>query len=416
MNDWKEIRLGDVIRIKSGLPYKGEYLNKGDNYLLGMGCVSFTETFLTNGARHYSDEGKPQYIGKPGDIVLATRQQSDKMPILGMPAIIPDILNSAKIIVGSNLYMVENSSDIDNKFIFWLLRNPNYINHIKNSQTGTTVRMITKKDIENFTFLCPSKHEQGFISSLLWNIQNKIETNRKINARLEEMAQAIFKSWFIDFTPFGGQMPEEWEEKSLINMVEIVKGGDWGKEEELGSYVKRVLCIRGADLKNIKVGEKGNAPTRYILEKNFNQKYLSNHDIIVEISGGSPTQSTGRIAMISSSILDENDNSIVCTNFCKALKIKKPYYFYFYYLWNYLYDNKIMFIYENGSNGIKNLNLTNLLERENHPIPSEKIALDFYNMVESIFIKIQNLGKESARLAELRDTILPKLMSGEIKV
>lgn len=211
MSDWKEYRLGDIISIKSGLPYKGEYLNKGDNYLLGMGCVSFAETFLPNGARHYSDGGKPQYIGKAGDIVLATRQQSDNMPILGMPAIIPDFFEEGKVIIGSNLYMVDNKSDVDNRFLFWLLRTPQYINHIRYSQTGTTVRMITKKDIENFTFHCPPKNQRNTISSLLWNIQDKIETNRKINARLEELAQAIFKSWFIDFEPFGGQMPDNWQ-------------------------------------------------------------------------------------------------------------------------------------------------------------------------------------------------------------
>lgn len=75
-----------------------------------------------------------------------------------------------------------------------------------------------------------------------------------------------------------------------------------------------------------------------------------------------------------------------------------------------------MFIYENGSNGLKNLNLTNLLEREICNIPPKKVALDFYNLIEPIFLKIQRLGSESARLATLRDALLPKLMSGEIKL
>lgn len=246
------------------------------------------------------------------------------------------------------------------------------------------------------------------------SLDEKIETNRKINARLEELAQAIFKSWFIDFEPFGGKMPEDWSKAPLYDMVEAIIGGDWGKEEEFGSHSRKVLCVRGADLNDIKVGKKGRAPIRYILDKNFKQKALSNHEIIVEISGGSPTQSTGRIAMISPILANECENSIICTNFCKALKVREPYSHYFYFLWNHLYDNKIMFIYENGSNGLKNLNLTNLLEREICNIPPKKVTLDFYNLIEPIFLKIQRLGSESARLAALRDTLLPKLMSGEL--
>lgn len=211
-------------------------------------------------------------------------------------------------------------------------------------------------------------------------------------------------------------MPEDWSKAPLYDMVETIIGGDWGKEEEFGSYSRNVLCVRGADLNDIKVGEKGKAPIRYILDKNFKQKSLSNHEIIVEISGGSPTQSTGRIAMISPILANECENSIICTNFCKALKVREPYSHYFYFLWNHLYNNKIMYIYENGSNGLKNLNLTNLLEREICNIPPKKVALDFYNLIEPIFLKIQRLGSESARLATLRDALLPKLMSGEIKL
>lgn len=73
-----------------------------------------------------------------------------------------------------------------------------------------------------------------------------------------------------------------------------------------------------------------------------------------------------------------------------------------------------MFVYENGSNGLKNLNLKNLLDRELCNIPTEKVASDFYKIIESIFLKIQRTGAESARLAALRDTLLPKLMSGEL--
>lgn len=295
-------------------------------------------------------------------------------------------------------------------YLYYLLNSLN----LNRYHIGGAQPLMTQGIINNIDIPSHSLSEQKKIAAILSSLDEKIETNRKINVRLEELAQALFKSWFIDFEPFGGKMPEDWETVPINDMVETIIGGDWGKEEESGSFTKKVMCIRGADLNNIRIGEKGKAPIRYILDKNFKQKALSHHDIIVEISGGSPTQSNGRIAMISSVFSNNYDNSLICTNFCKALKIKNTYSHYFYYLWNYLYDNKIMFIYENGSNGLKNLNLTNLLDRELCNIPTEKVASDFYKVIESIFLKIQRTGAESTRLAALRDTLLPKLMSGKL--
>ncbi len=300
----------------------------------------------------------------------------------------------------------------DYRFVYYALKND--FTRLSSMANGGAQQNLNAQQIKDFDIPDFSLSEQKKIAAILSSLDEKIETNRKINARLEELAQALFKSWFIDFEPFGGKMPKDWETLSLNEMVERIVSGDWGKEEMTGNFTKKVLCIRGADLNNIRSGEKVKAPVRYILEKNFKQKMLSHHDLIVEISGGSPTQSTGRIAMISSVFANDNENSLICTNFCKALKIKEPYSHYFYYLWNYLYDNKIMFIYENGSNGLKNLNLTNLLERELCIIPTEEAAVDFYNVIEPIFLKMQRTGAESARLAFLRDTLLPKLMSGEL--
>lgn len=191
MEYWKQTRLGDVISIKSGFAYKGDHIGMGDYYLLGMGCVSFKDTFLLMGARKYCGNAPERYFAKPGDIVLATRQQSDNLPILGMPAMIPTSFNGKNVIIGSNLYRIENHSDISNDYLFWLLKSPAYISHIRSCQTGTTVRMITKADIEDFTFLCPPNNERKKIASLLWNFEKKIELNNRINHNLARVASVI---------------------------------------------------------------------------------------------------------------------------------------------------------------------------------------------------------------------------------
>lgn len=260
---------------------------------------------------------------------------------------------------------------------------------------------------------------------LTYNSGSSFLKNRQGNDNLEQQAQALFKAWFVDFEPFRdgefvdddfGKRPSGWNVKPLECLVEKVKSGDWGKDELIRNYTMKTFCMRGADFPDIKEGNKGKMPIRYILAKNFDEKSLSDRNVVVEISGGSPTQSTGRIVLIDKTFIAECDNALICTNFCKSLEIKEGYSFFFYLLWQYLYDKKVMFIYENGSNGLKNLNINSLIERELFVIPPEDIVSRFNLAVSSLLSKKQANGAEVSRLASIRDTLLPKLMSGEIKI
>ena len=154
--DWKDGKLGDLIDIRSGYAYKGEYIGCGNSLLLGMGCVSYNVRFLNNGARLYAGDCPSGYLSNAGDIVVATRQQSDNMPILGAPAIIPHDLNDRNIIVGTNLYRVKNKSSLSNYCIYLLMRSDDYRNHIDACSKGSTVKMITKDSIESFPIMIPS--------------------------------------------------------------------------------------------------------------------------------------------------------------------------------------------------------------------------------------------------------------------
>ena len=154
--EMEQVRLGDFIEIKSGFSYHSDGLFKGSAYLLGMGCISFTSRFLENGMRLYSNDYPEKHEVKAKDIVIATRQQSENMPILGYPAMIPSYLEKESLIVASNLYRVENNSNLSNEIIYQLLRSINYLEHIKLNTKGTTVGMITKDAVEDFYFNLPS--------------------------------------------------------------------------------------------------------------------------------------------------------------------------------------------------------------------------------------------------------------------
>lgn len=207
-----------------------------------------------------------------------------------------------------------------------------------------------------------------------------------------------------------------WPTGTFSDLIDSTLGGDWGKESPTGNYTEMVYCIRGADIPDVRVGNKGKMPTRFILSKNYAAKHLIAGDIVVEISGGSPTQSTGRVAAISQSLLDRYDKGMVCTNFCRAIKPKAGYSMFLYYYWQYLYDYNVFFSYENGTTGIKNLDLSGFITTEEIILPPETIVSEFDNFCQTAFDQIFANGLENEQLADIRCTLLPQLMSGGLDV
>lgn len=236
--EWQNVRLGDYISIKSGLAYKGCHIGKGESLLLGMGCVSFKEKFIESGARPYNDPSDDRFVVKPGDIVLATRQQSNNLPILAMPAIIPFKYKNKRVLFGTNLYKVENKSEIDNRFLFWLLKHQHYVNYIAGVKSGTAVQMVTKKNVEDCKFNCPPKSIRDKISNILWTYDTLIENNNRRIRLLEQMAENLYKEWFVRFRFPGHEklengLPKEWTIKRVKDCVERLPFGRTYKVKEL---------------------------------------------------------------------------------------------------------------------------------------------------------------------------------------
>ena len=232
-----------------------------------------------------------------------------------------------------------------------------------------------------------------------------------VNKNLEQQAQSLFKAWFID-----AEDRSAWTSGTFSDLIESTLGGDWGKEAETGNYTEQVYCVRGADIPEVKAGNKGKMPTRFILPKNYKSKQLLADDIVVEISGGSPTQSTGRVAAITQSLLDRYDRGMVCTNFCRAIKPKNGYSMFIYYYWQYLYDRNVFFSYENGTTGIKNLDLNGFITTEEIVIPPIELVNKFSEVCHEVFNQTFANGLQNEQLGQIRDSLLPKLMSGEIDV
>ena len=155
-------------------------------------------------------------------------------------------------------------------------------------------------------------------------------------------------------------------------VIESYISGDWGNDESSEEASCAVSCIRGADIVPIRNSDFTNIPTRYISSRSLAAHTLKEGDIVIEKSGGSPTQSTGRVVYISKELL-EAKGDVVCSNFCVAFRVKaewNPKYIY-YYLCN-IYNADVFFNFEGKTSGLKNLQV----EAAFKAIPIKKIAIE----------------------------------------
>lgn len=405
MGEWGKYRLGDVISIAGGFAYKGNLIGKGQNYLLGMGCVSYNENFLDKGARQYEGDCPERYLAKPGDIVLATRQQSDNLPILGMPAIIPSKYEGCKMIVGANLYKVElKNTSFDNRYIYWLLKTPAYVNYIRSCQSGTTVRMITKSNIEDFVFHAPEKEERKKISDFIWTLDDKIEVNRRINENLEQQAQALFKSWFVDFEPVKdqpfveselGMIPEGWRVVNLDEILELRKNNyKKGEDSSLPYLPIDIIPMHSLGVSEFKDNDEAQSSLQ-TFEKNdivIGAMRVYFHRVVIAPCKGI-TRNTcfvltpKRQELWAYSILQCNQDDAIDYANRTSKGSTMPY-----------------AIWKNGFGGFK---IT---------LPPLDILKRFNNIVSPILEKIRDSYRINNTLSSLRDTLLPRLMSGELEV
>ena len=241
------------------------------------------------------------------------------------------------------------------------------------------------------------------------------------------MAKQLYDYWFVQFDfpdengrPYkssGGKMvwnddlhmdiPVNWSTCLLSDYIGDNNTGDWGYDEPAEGREQKVRCVRGADI--VKLND---LPIRYIKNSNTS-KLLSAWNVVIEVSGGSPTQATGRSAFITPGVLKRNGGKLTCSNFCHAFSMKNyTNSAYFYFMWRMFYDNNNMFNYEGKTSGIKNFMTETFLANKWLNIPKD-LAILFFERIRILYKQIDNNIEEINILTKQRDELLPLLMNGQ---
>ena len=398
----KKVKLGEIGKIVTGCTpstKKSEYYERNDYMFVGPSDIK-NVMYVVSSEKHISqkayEDHKTRFID--GDSIVVDCIGSD----MGNVAIVKeDCLTNQQINAITNID--ENNYNI--RYVYYVLSTmKNYFHLI--GTNGSTMPILNKSMFENIEIEVPDIEIQNRIANILSKLDDKVKLNNEINNNLFELLKTNFKNNFYN----KGE-----NDSYLLDYISETIGGDWGKESPEGNNNTKVYCVRGADIPNMEYGNKGNAPIRYILEKNYKNKKLDPNNIIIEISGGSPTQSTGRTAYITQNILDMYDSPLLCTNFCRAIETKDEMLAPFVYMnLKLMYEDNIFFNWENGTTGIKNLALHDMLANTEVKTPDEDVIKEFYLLFNNVMNKISNNSSENIKLEQLRDALLPKLMNGEI--
>ncbi|BFK95665.1 hypothetical protein K060079A122_08480 [Alistipes onderdonkii] len=323
------------------------------------------------------------------------------------------ILDKGEIGFGSTEYIVFRNIEgvTDSKFVYYFVTNPWFRDIAIKSMVGSSGRQRVQQSVlENLEVSLPSLAEQKRIANILGAFDDKIELNRRINDNLEEQAKALFKSWFVDFEPFKngpfadselGKIPQGWTIGTLSDVGDVIGGGTPSKAVSEYYTNEGIAWITPKDLStnNCKFISRGETDISELGYKNSNAKLMPRGSVLFS--------SRAPIGYIS---IAKNE---ICTNqgFKSIVPQKAGTCFIYYFLRNN--TSKIESMASGSTFKEASGGLMKLLEVI---IPTKEILTNFEKAVQPLFDMQENNEDESIRLSVLRDTLLPKLMSGELSI
>ena len=392
----KKTLLGSIADIQTG-PF-GSQLHKEDYVENGTPIVTvehlgnrvFTEQNLPM-VSDYDKERLNKYVLCEGDIVFSRVGSVDRCSYV-------DSNHSGWMFSGRCL-RVRPSDKLYPLYLYYYFCMESTKRFVRNIAVGATMPSINTKLMGEVEVSVPSIDTQKRIVTILSSIDDKIELNDVINENLEQQAQAIFKSWFVDFKPFGGVMPEDWNVCTLDSICNlIIKGITPKYTEDSEQLVINQKCVRNHQIDL--------SLARPHIPKKTNEKWLKYGDILVNSTG---TGTLGRAAQVLFV-----PNNLTVDSHVTIIRASKAEYIHFLGLWATSHEHDFVML-QTGSTGQTDLPRERLKKMQ-ILLPSIDILKKFSSIIKPISDTQINNHQENQRLSALRDTLLPKLMNGEIDV
>lgn len=363
MADWKEYKLVDLVtKLGDGLHGTPQYDSNGEYYFINGNNLVNGRIVIKENTQKVSFEEFQKY----------KKELNDRTILLGINGTIGNVAlyNGEKCILGKSACYFNVVDDVDKHFIKYVIQGRNFQTYIENFANGTTIKNVSLQTVREFEFFLPPLPEQKAIAEVLSSLDDKIDLLHRQNKTLEAMAETLFRQWFVE------EAEESWESGKLGDVLELVYGK--GLKEEIRSG-------NGFPV----IGSSGVV--------GYHSEFLVEAPGIV----------IGRKGTLGKVIyLFENFFPIDTTYFVKS-KVKSVGLFYEYFLLKTLNFEDM-----NTDSAVPGLNREIALSTQIKIAPFEKLE-KYNNHCSDLFEKLNQNTKQINSLTKLRDTLLPKLMSGE---
>ena len=410
MEEWKEYKLGDLYDVHNGLSKGGKFFGSGYPFLSFKTVFNnyFLPAILPDLVQSNEKEQKGYDI-KRGDVFVTRTSETPEE--LGMSSIALKDYPSATYNGFTKRLRPQNTSLVYPEFIGYYLRSSKFRALFYGLASSMSTRAsLANGDLLGMRVFLPSYDTQERIANILKSLDDKIEVNRRINDNLEQQAQALFKSWFVDFEPFRdqpfveselGMIPEGWRVGTLNELGDIVGGSTPSKAKPEYYTNNGIAWLTPKDLS--------------ISQRKFTSK--GEIDITQEGYDSCSTKLMPKGSVLFSSrapigyiTIAKND---ICTN--QGFKSVIPKLAGTAFLYCFLKESTQEI--ENKATGSTFKEASGALMKSLPVIIPEKSILDdFESLLSPLFYQQEVVEEENSLLSSLRDTLLPRLMSGEIKV
>ena len=403
--EWSETTLGDLIDIKHGFAFKGQFIYdepRGD-LLLTPGNFAVRGGFKGDKFKYYDGPVSGEFVLRKGDLLITMTDLSKQSDTLGYPAFVPAYSDGRRCLHNQRLGKVtpKETADIDLRYIYYVMCGKEYRQEVLASATGTTVKHTSPERLRRFRFLIPPLPEQRAIAHILGTLDDKIELNRRMNETLEAMARALFKDWFVDFGPTRAKIegrdpylaPEIWDLfPDKLDEDGKPEGWEDGKVEDyLELAYGKSLPARSRRPGGVAVYGSGGITGFH------DEAFIKGPAIIVGRKGtvGSLYWEDRPIFPIDTVFYVVPKRAAL--SFCYQLLLSQP------------------LAHMNTDAAVPGLNRNNVYRLE-FPWSGSRLTNTFESFASPLWKKRTANLREIDTLSHSRDLLLPKLMSGEIRV
>ena len=408
-SEWQSHALRDLVTIRHGFAFKGEFFSDTHSslQLVTPGNFAIGGGFQLGKGKYYAGPVPEDYVLKSGDLIVTMTDLSKNADTLGYAAKVPTTsgttwLHNQRV----GLIRAKNEDRIDMGYMHYLMRSPSYRQLVVSTATGSTVKHTSPDRILAFEFELPPIDEQKSIAGLLTTLDDRITLLRETNTLLEQIAQTIFKSWFVDFDPVRakqeGRMPEGMDEETAALFPDSFEESELGmvpRGWRVGELQDLLVLQRGFDLP---AADRQPGPFPIIAASGPS----GTHEAAM---AKGPGVITGRSGVLGRVFMELDDYWPLNTSlWVKEFRVATPCFAY------ELLKQMDLSSFNSGS-AVPTLNrnhihvLGTLIPASSCVAAYEAIALDLHRRVRAN-------TEQAGILADLRDTLLPRLISGKLRL